>query len=102
MFEKDKVSKEKDEKAAEIGIQDTRFDITTIVEGGLLEVLKNPGKTLKNALGKTLGEFSVGTYIEATKSLNEEAFRLARSLGVTSKRTRELTLAVADAIAALG
>jgi len=98
MSKQQKVEKEKSEEEAKVGIQDVRFDISTIVEGGLLEVLKNPGKTLKTALGKTLGEFSVESYVNATKSLNEEAFRLARSLGVTSKRTRELTVAVADAI----
>ena len=98
MSKQQKVEREKSEEEAKVGIQDVRFDISTIVEGGLLEVLKNPGKTLKTALGKTLGEFSVESYVNATKSLNEEAFRLARSLGVTSKRTRELTVAVADAI----
>jgi hypothetical protein len=84
------------EKKEEVktGIQDATIDI-----GGKLEELIKDPKSVLSVLTNTLKEaFAPSKYIEATKSLNEEAFRLARTLGVSSQRTRELTVAVADAI----
>ena len=78
----------------QIGISDEqKFDISKSLEtifSSPLGIIKEVQSQIKN--------FSPSTYINATKSLNEEAFRLARSLGVSSQRTRELTVAVADAI----
>ena len=78
----------------QIGISDEqKFDISKSLEtifSSPLGIIKEVQSQIKN--------FSHSTYINATKSLNEEAFRLARSLGVSSQRTRELTVAVADAI----
>jgi len=84
------------EKKEEVktGIQDVTIDIG----GKLEELIKNP-KSVLSVLTNTLKEaFAPAKYLEATKSLNEEAYRLARTLGVSSQRTRELTVAVADAI----
>jgi hypothetical protein len=85
--------KEKKEEV-KTGIQDVTIDIG----GKLEELIKNP-KSVLSVLTNTLKEtFAPAKYLEATKSLNEEAYRLARTLGVSSQRTRELTVAVADAI----
>jgi hypothetical protein len=82
------------------GIQDQRFDISGVIKDvtDLKTLIKNPGVFATNIFKNVGEQFSPKTYIDATKSLNEEAFRLARSLGVSSQRTRELTVAVADAI----
>jgi hypothetical protein len=84
------------EKKEEVktGIQDVTIDI-----GKNLEALIKDPKSVFSVLTTTLAEaFAPAKYLEATKSLNEEAYRLARTLGVSSQRTRELTVAVADAI----
>lgn len=84
------------EKKEEVktGIQDATIDIG----GKLEEIIKDP-KSVFSVLTNTLKEaFAPAKYLEATKSLNEESYRLARTLGVSSQRTRELTVAVADAI----
>jgi hypothetical protein len=79
----------------QIGItDDNKIDIGKSLE----ELLKNPKKIGTVLADAWKAAFSPANYVTATKSLNEEAFRLARSLGVSSQRTRELTVAVADAI----
>ena len=84
------------EKKEEVktGIQDVTIDIGKKLE----DIIKDP-KNVFSVLTNTLKEaFGADKYLQATKSLNEEAYRLARTLGVSSQRTRELTVAVADAI----
>ena len=79
----------------QIGIADEKkFDIS----GSLEQLLKDPKKIGTVLADAWKAAFSPANYVTATKSLNEEAYRLARSLGVSSQRTRELTVAVADAI----
>lgn len=90
-----KIESEKNEEV-KTGIQDQNLidvsdSLSKLLDGGVLAGLDVIKKTLETA-------FSPTNYLNATKSLNEEAYRLARSLGVSSQRTRELTVAVADAI----
>jgi hypothetical protein len=99
MFLGTQVNQEKDE-SSNVGISDSRVDIIKIIgdDKGLIELIKNPTTTLKNIFSNIVSEFSPDKYLNATKSLNEEAYRLARTLGVSSAKTRELSVSVADAI----
>lgn len=94
MLDNKKIDAEKTEEQ-KTGIQDK--DLIDVSES-INNILKGPKAALKEIEETLKKAFSPTLYLNATKSLNEEAYRLARSLGVSSQRTRELTVAVADAI----
>lgn len=89
------VGASKDEKDTQVGMTgDDGIDLSTTLSD-ILTGQKNILQVLAGAAKDQLGGTAL---LNATKSLNEEAYRLARSLGVSSERTRELTVSVADAI----
>jgi hypothetical protein len=89
------VTSSKDEKDAQVGMsEDKGLDLS----GNLGKILSGQESILKVLAGAAKENLGGTALLNATKSLNEEAYRLARSLGVSSQRTRELTVSVADAI----